>query len=146
LFVLFVFSTLLLSLLVGGMVFFPSVVAPTVFKALEADAARTFLRALFPRYYAFVAATSLVSSLGLAVLLRIPEALGLALVSLSTLWVRQRLMPQINDARDASLAGDASATRRFQKGHALSVRINLVQLLVAFGVLGWLLSAGGLGS
>ncbi|MEE3110181.1 MAG: DUF4149 domain-containing protein, partial [Pseudomonadota bacterium] len=41
-----------LSLLtLGGLLFFPAVVAPTVFKSLPEAEAGHFLRALFPRYY-----------------------------------------------------------------------------------------------
>ena len=40
--------------LLGGMLFFPSVVAPVVFKALPEEQAGAFLRAMFPRYYSFI--------------------------------------------------------------------------------------------
>ena len=44
-----------LSLLtLGGLLFFPAVVAPTVFKSLPEAEAGHFLRALFPRFYLFL--------------------------------------------------------------------------------------------
>lgn len=120
--------------LFGGMVFFPSVVAPVVFKVLDAEHARAFLRALFPRYYGFIIVTAT-----FAAILWIPVAWLAAGVLLAvagaTLVVRQRLVPQINAWRDAGLAGDAAAMRRFDSGHKLSVRINIVQMLAVLGVL-----------
>jgi hypothetical protein len=39
-------------------------------------------------------------------------------------------MPQINDARDASLRGERSAEQRFERLHRLGVAINAVQFLL----------------
>jgi hypothetical protein len=39
------------------------------------------------------------------------------------------LVPQINQLRDAELAGDAAAGARFTTLHRVSVIINMVQLL-----------------
>lgn len=119
----------LLALLLGGMIFFPLVVAPTVFVVLEDEPAGRFLRALFPRYYLYLivlsgllAAAFMLSSLWLSA--------TFAAITLSTLWVRQRLMPRINRARDQMLQGDRHAQRLFARGHRLSVSINMLQLLV----------------
>ena len=131
-------SQLFVATLFGGMVFFPSIVAPVVFRALDQASARDFLRTLFPRYYAFIIALSALSTITLACGLRWAEAAWLAGVALSTLWVRQSLMPRINAARDASLAGDADAKKTFDRGHKLSVRINMVQMVGVLVVLGLL--------
>ncbi|MEM1411887.1 MAG: DUF4149 domain-containing protein [Pseudomonadota bacterium] len=122
------------SILLGAMVFFPAVVAPLVFRTLEPAAAGAFLRALFPRYYAFMIATS-----GIAGVLLLPStpvpALLLLAVAASTLWVRQWLVPKLNGWRDLELAGDAEAGARFAKGHRLSVIINVLQLLLILALL-----------
>ena len=52
-----------------------------------------------------------------------------------TVWLWQDLMPRINSMRDASVAGNAEATRRFARAHQASVGINAAQLLVVLGVL-----------
>ena len=119
----------LVLLLLGGMVFFPSVVAPVVFMYLPEAQAAIFLRAMFPRYYVFMIVLSLAGSVmyqlseGAVVSVAALVCLG---VGLSTLWVRQGLLPRINAARDAQLAqldqnllnrlvtGDAGAGRRWQ--------------------------------
>ncbi|MBT5068326.1 DUF4149 domain-containing protein [Luminiphilus sp.] len=123
----------LVLLLVGGMLFFPSVVAPVVFASLPEAQAGAFLRAMFPRYYVFM----IILSLAAAVMFQLSqgavvsvEAVLCLSVSVSTFWVRQRLLPRINTARDAQLAGDVKASEAFDRGHKLSVVINIVQLVL----------------
>ena len=127
--------------LLGGMLFFPSVVAPVVFKALPEEQAGTFLRAMFPRYYSFIIVLGVAacvsyalaeSGSGGSVLAPTVGITGLLVVS--TLWVKQSLLPKINAARDAELAGDASAGASFNTMHRLSVVINMVQLLVLLAI------------
>ncbi|MEM1031206.1 MAG: DUF4149 domain-containing protein [Myxococcota bacterium] len=121
--------------LFGGMVFFPSVVAPMVFRVLDTDAAGRFLRALFPRYYTFMIATSGLGAAFAGIAGRWRDAVILLLVALSTLAVRQLLVPAINRWRDAGRAGDDAAARRFERGHRLSVGINMIQLVAVLVVL-----------
>lgn len=122
-----------LASLLGGMVFFAAVVAPQVFRTLAPEDAGRFLRALFPRYYVFMIVTA-----GAAALAAIPASLvvagTLAAVAASTLLVRQLLVPRLNAWRDAELAGDAAAGRRFATGHRLSVVINLLQLVAVIAI------------
>ena len=112
----------------GAMLFFAVGVAPTVFQALPIEQAGLFLRKLFPRYY-----LALIVGAGVAGCLWVistPLAASICwLIALSTLWVRQRLVPHINQLRDAELAGDAAAGARFATLHRVSVIINMVQLL-----------------
>lgn len=121
------------SLLIGAMVFFPAVVAPTVFRVLDAAAGGRFLRALFPRYYLFVIITAAVAGIA-AVSLNLVYSAIFALIALSTLFVRQWLVPRINAWRDADIAGDVAAKRKFASGHRVSVLINIAQLVAAIGV------------
>ncbi|MEM9168180.1 MAG: DUF4149 domain-containing protein [Pseudomonadota bacterium] len=123
-----------LAVLVGGMTFFPAVVAPRVFKTLDADAASRFLRDLFPGYYAFIILASGIAALA-AIGLDWRYAAALALIAATTAPIRQVLTPQLNRWRDAELAGDAAAGARFKRGHRLSVLVNIAQLVTALGVL-----------
>ncbi|MEM9172687.1 MAG: DUF4149 domain-containing protein [Pseudomonadota bacterium] len=119
-------SSLIVGILLGGMVFFPAVVAPNVFRALEPEPAGRFLRTLFPAYYVFIIVCSLIAA---ATLYQQPTlAIGFGVVALTTLWVRQWLVPKINGYRDAQLAGDTAAGTQFANGHRLSVVINLLQM------------------
>ena len=119
-------------LLLGGMLFFPIVVAPIVFTSLPEVEAGQFLRSMFPRYYLFMIFFSALAfglyqgAAGFAVNVSATVCL---LVALSTLLVRQSLVPRISDARDEQLDGDSEAAARFDRGHKLSVAINMLQLL-----------------
>jgi hypothetical protein len=112
----------------GAMLFFAVGVAPTVFQALPIEQAGLFLRRLFPRYYLALILGSVVA--GCLWVSSAPMAAVVCwMITLSTLWIRQRLVPLINQLRDAELAGDAGAGARFATLHRVSVIINMVQLL-----------------
>ncbi|MEM8985928.1 MAG: DUF4149 domain-containing protein [Pseudomonadota bacterium] len=91
-------ATFALAALFGAMVFFPSVVAPMVFRTLDEASAGRFLRALFPGYYAFIIVASTIAAAALYDKTALSAAMGL--VALSTLAVRQALVPRINAWRD----------------------------------------------
>ncbi len=122
-----------ISTLFGAMVFFPVVVAPTVFKVLDAEHASRFLRALFPGYYAFLIVTSGIGALALAFTSPL-RACVLGAIALSTLAIRQVLMPRINRDRDGEIQGDARAARRFSQGHTIAVLVNALQILAVIYV------------
>jgi len=127
-------ALLAFALHLGGMVFFAAVVAPLVFTRLPPEHAGPFIRQIFPIYYLWVGATAAVAAI--AILLSRPiEAAVLVASAAITAWLRQVLMPRINRASDAVQAGDASAKAVFDRGHRLSVIINLVQLVAAAVVL-----------
>ena len=118
----------------GAMLFFAVGVAPTVFRALPIEHAGLFLRTLFPRYYlALIVGSGLAGGLWIS---SAPLAAAVCwLIALSTLWIRQSLVPRINQLRDAELAGDAAAGTRFATLHRVSVIINMVQLLALVALL-----------
>ncbi|MCA1791289.1 MAG: DUF4149 domain-containing protein [Thioalkalivibrio sp.] len=134
---------LALALTFGGMTFFSAVMAPLVFTKLPAETAGAFIRAVFPWYYLTLGATTLVALLAL-----LPgsadstpwEAILTALILLGFVYARQVLMPRINLARDAELAGEQDAGRRFQRLHRISVAVNAVQWLAALLVLAMVLA------
>ena len=125
------------ALLLGAMVFFAAVVAPSVFRALEPRHAGAFLRRLFPVYYVFgagMAAAAVIALLPVAW----EAALVMAVVASGFVFSRQTLLPRINAERDAALAGDTSAEVPFARLHRLSVAINLAQMvLVALVLVGF---------
>lgn len=119
-----------LGLLIGAMIFFPTVVVPTVFTVLNEKDGGRFLRALFPRYYVFIIAASTMGLVGSFLLPHHAIAVFIfALTSASTLWVLRWLVPMINAWRDQDLAGDEAAGAKFKIGHRISVIINMVQLI-----------------
>jgi len=117
------------ALLFGGMSLYSFGFAAFLFSTLPAKTAGETLRRAFPWFYAFVIATSVV-----AALLWWPSnpvfAAAMATVAITTVPVRQVLMPAINRATDAGLR------LRFKWLHGLSVVVTLGHIAAT----GWLLS------
>ena len=117
------------ALLFGGMTLYSFGFAAFLFKALPAKTAGEALRRAFPWFYTFVIATS-----AAAALLWWPRdavyAAVMAAVAVTTVPVRQILMPAINRATDAGLR------QRFKWLHGLSVVVTLGHIAAT----GWLLS------
>ena len=122
-------AVLCTALLFGGMTLYSFGFAAAVFTALPAPTAGQVLRRVFPWFYAFVIATAAV-----AALLWWPHdavfAAVMAAVAVTTLPVRQWLMPAINRATDGGLR------QRFKWLHGLSVLVTLGHIAAT----GWLLA------
>ena len=118
----------------GAMLFFAVGVAPSVFQALPAEQAGLFLRKLFPRYYLSLIIGSMTAGL-LWLGTQLLASSVCLLITVSTLWIRQWLVPRINTLRDRELSGDVSAGKEFARLHRLSVAINMLQLLALLGIL-----------
>jgi hypothetical protein len=116
------------------MAFFSAVMAPLVFIKLDAATAGRFIRGVFPWYYLVVLVLAALAAAALAA--GRPADAGIMAAVAVGAWVsRQVLMPRINAHRDRSLAGDASAGRRFDRLHRVSVWINAAQLLACGAVM-----------
>ena len=126
---------------VGAILFFSFGVAPIIFRVLGPESAAKFVRALFPRYYAWgVGATAIALPALICGPLTYPELRGVnvgvqaALIVvglLLMLYCGNSLTPAINAARDA---GPSEATR-FDRLHKRSVQLNGVALLLGLGLL-----------
>ena len=118
----------LISILVGVIVFFSSVIAPTVFSAVDEKNAGLFLRAFFPKYYIF---GIIIGSLAILSAILIeptfsPLELILILAILATFIVSRLMIPAINRARDMG----ESAKKKFDQLHLLSVILNFLALTI----------------
>ena len=117
------------ALLFGGTTLYSFGFAAFLFTALPAKTAAAALRRAFPWFYLFVIATA-----AAAALLWWPHnttfAAVMAAVAVSTVPVRQLLMPAINRATDAG------QRQRFQWLHGLSVMVTLGHITAS----GWLLA------
>ena len=108
----------------GMMIFFSFVLAPMIFKILDAENAGKFVRKIFPYYYfvnlIFLTIATIIffftSSLG------IDFYITLALV-LSFIFAQFLLMPLINKLKDNN------QEKKFKYAHGLSVLINFVQMI-----------------
>jgi hypothetical protein len=118
-----------LAALVGGMLFFGAIMAPLVFTKLAPDVAGPFIRAAFPRYYAFIIVSAGLGAGGFLLRGEAVSTIALALIVLLTCWLWFWLIPHLNALRDAG--NDAG----FARGHRLSVWLNGAELIAALAVL-----------
>lgn len=114
---------LITAAILSFMIFFPAVVATSVFKVLDEKASSKFLRIFFPKYYLF---GLILSCLGLLVSVYKYDKISLfffIFISLSFVFSKQILMPMINKAKDES------KEIKFNKLHKSSVFINFLQII-----------------
>jgi len=114
----------LTAIILGVMIFFSFVVAPTTFKLLDEENSRKFIRGIFPFYYLLNLTLSFVAS----VLFFLNQNLSihfLLMVSVSVLFAISNfiLMPMINKFRDNN------EDKKFKISHFISVIINFIQLI-----------------
>ena len=124
--------------LLGIMLFFAFAVAPTVFRALPAEHAATYLRAIFPRYYLWSIIFAIITA-AIAINVDFTVFIALSIIAALFIFSRQILLPIINVARDAKLAGEDGAVSRFKRLHLISVLINLSQMLMLAACAAYLL-------
>ena len=114
----------ILAINLGMMIFFSFVLAPMIFKILDAENAGKFVRKIFPYYY-FVNLTFLsiavilfimISSLGLSFYI----TLSLAITFVFAQFI---LMPIINKFKDNN------EEKKFKYAHGTSVLINFIQMI-----------------
>ena len=118
----------LISILVGVIVFFSSVIAPTVFSSVDEKNAGLFLRAFFPKYYIFgiiISSLAILSAILIEPTLNKLE-LSLILAILAMFIVSRLMIPSINKARDMG----ESAKKKFNQLHLLSVTLNFLALII----------------
>ena len=107
------FALLLNALLLGVMTSFMIVTSPTVFKTLDEENSKKFLRYIFPRLFNFCFLISVFVFLFFALgdfFYGTVVAIG---ISISFLVNTYLLTPRINMMRDLSLAGDKTSARSF---------------------------------
>ena len=110
----------LLSAMIGIMLFFTVVVAPTVFKVLPVEYSSKYVRNFFPKYYATL---GLITIVGVFTAPNGNSQLLLAICAALFAFTLFYLTGKIN------LAKDEGKSRQFHILHGLSVVINLFQLI-----------------
>ena len=124
---------LITSGILSFMIFFPIVVATSVFKVLDEKQSSKFLRIFFPKYYLF---GLVLSMFGLILSIIQNHTLAISVfvfLIISFLFSRQILMPIINKAKDEK------KEEKFNKLHKFSVFINFVQMVLCALLLFFLL-------
>ena len=113
---------LITTAILSFMIFFPVVVATSVFKVLDEKQSSKFLRIFFPKYYLFGFVLSLT---GLIIAIFDKNNMSLIvflLIIIGFLFSRQFLMPLINKAKDNN------NEKKFNILHRVSVLINFIQI------------------
>ena len=114
----------ILAISLGMMIFFSFVLAPMIFKILDAENAGKFVRKIFPYYY-FVNLIFLIIALVLFIIIssigtRFYITMALAL---SFVFAQFILMPMINKLKDNN------EEKKFKYAHGTSVIINFAQII-----------------
>ena len=115
--------TLVAAAILSFMIFFPSVVATSVFKVLDEKQSSKFLRIFFPKYYLFGFVLSLIGVICSIYFENKLSILVYSLIMIGFLFSRQILMPIINKAKDLN------NEKKFNKLHKSSVFINFLQII-----------------
>ena len=115
--------TLAAASILSFMIFFPLVVATSVFKVLDEEQSSKFLRNFFPKYYLFGFILSLIGLIFSIYYENESSILIFLGIMVGFIFSRQILMPMINKAKD--LNND----NKFNKLHKLSVFINFLQII-----------------
>ena len=114
----------ILAICLGMMIFFSFVLAPMIFKILDAENAGKFVRKIFPYYY-FVNLVFLLIAIILFVIISsisINFYITLAL-AISFVFAQFILMPLINKLKDNN------EEKKFKYAHGTSVLINFIQMI-----------------
>ena len=114
----------ILAISLGMMIFFSFVLAPMIFKILDAENAGKFVRKIFPYYY-FV---NLIFLSIAVILFIIISSLGSSFyitlsLAISFIFAQFILMPIINKFKDNN------EEKKFKYAHGTSVLINFIQMI-----------------
>ena len=108
------------------MIFFTTVVSPSVFASLNNNGSSKFLRTIFPRMFLFGFLISLIGIILTFISSDFYNSIILAIIALSFIINRNYLTPLINNFRDQELEGDAVAAKKFKIMHFLSVLLFVI--------------------
>ena len=127
--------TFIYTLIIGFMIFFMSVVTPSVFKTLDEKNSRSFLRFIFPRMFLYGFILSFFAFL-LSIYIRDQIFIFIsAFVSILFLINTYIITPKINYYRDQFNDGILESEKVFKRYHLISVIIFLVQLIASISVI-----------
>ncbi len=122
------------ALLLGAMLSFLLVTSPTVFKTLDDEYSRKFLRFIFPRLFNFCFLISVFMFLFFALgEFVFGMVLGIS-VAISFLTNTYLLTPNINKRRDAMLDGHIDSEKVFKNLHRVSVLLYLLNMILILAI------------
>lgn len=115
--------TLVAAATLSFMIFFPLVVATSVFNVLDEKQSSKFLRIFFPKYYLYGFVLSLAGAILSIYFENKLSILIYSFIMVGFIFSRQILTPMVNKAKDSN------DEKKFNKLHKLSVFINFLQII-----------------
>ena len=117
------------ALLLGVMISFIVVTSPTVFKTLDEEHSKKFLRFIFPRLFNFCFLISTIMFLFFALADFSFGMVAAIAISISFLINTYFLTPRINKMRDLMLTRHVGSEKQFKKLHFASVLLYLASII-----------------
>ena len=131
---------LILGMILGFMIFFPLVVAPSIFKNLNEKQSSLFLRSFFPKYYLFGIIISLIGIIFSYIENDLIIISSFIFIFVGFLFSRQYLTPLINKAKDEINKSDNLSKVKFERLHQFSVSINILQIAICIIILCYIIT------
>jgi len=114
----------ILAISLGMMFFFSFVLAPMIFRILDAENAGKFVRKIFPYYYSVNLIFLIIAIVLFIIIASIDISFYITLaLAISFIFAQFVLMPVINKLKDNK------EEKKFKYAHAASVFINFVQMI-----------------
>ena len=124
-----IIGLLLAAFLMGVMMSFILVTSPTVFKTLDEEYSKKFLRFIFPRLFNFCFLISTAMFLFFALAEFSFGMVAGIVIAVGFLINTYLLTPRINKMRDLMITGVADSEKRFKMLHSVSVLLYLIGLV-----------------
>ena len=125
---------LLNAFLLGVMTSFIVVTSPTVFKTLDEEYSKKFLRLIFPRLFNFC----FLISTGVFLFFALAEfSFGMVagiVIAVGFLINTYLVTPRINKMRDLMITGHSGSERNFKRLHFVSVLLYLISMILIVAI------------
>ena len=125
------------AMVLGFMVLFLSVIAPSVFTSLDEENAGKLLRKLFPRMFIYGLVLTLFACVFAYQAGRVDLAILTVVSTFGFGFNTFYLTPLINEKRDELLKEPNASSKSFDLLHRLSVSIFMVQMIISIVALAW---------
>ena len=125
------------AMVLGFMVLFLSVIAPSVFTSLDEENAGKLLRKLFPRMFIYGLVLTLLASIFAYQAVRLELSILTIVSTFGFGFNAFYLTPLINEKRDELHQEPDASSGSFDLLHRLSVSIFMVQMIISIVALAW---------
>ena len=125
------------AMVLGFMVLFLSVIAPSVFTSLDEENAGKLLRKLFPRMFIYGLVLTLLASIFAYQAGRLELSLLTIVSTFGFGFNAFYLTPLINEKRDVLLLEPNASSKGFDLLHRLSVSIFMAQMIISIVAIAW---------